>query len=343
MAATDDWTRPDWLAEVRAWIAARLDEHGLAIVGDIEQPHLQWWSTALRVPTSDGDVFFKASRPSSAFEGPLTELLGREQPRRTAELLAVEPERAWMLTRDAGTRLREAAPGPEQLTHWERLLPPYAELQLALAPRADELLALGVTDLRLPVLPPLLERACAERELLVRDDEDGMTPEELSALDDALPRFRELCGRLDESGIRPSLQHDDLHDGNVFVRDGDHVVFDWGDACISHPFHTLVVTLRVLGYRLASRPAGTRSCGCATHISSRGRPSRRGTSSSRRPTSRGEPGPFSAPWRGISARGRCRRSSVRSTARPCPTGSSSTSATLPEATFVSRYRQSFSA
>ena len=256
MAATDDWTRPDWLAEVRAWIAARLDEHGLAIVGDIEQPHLQWWSTALRVPTSDGDVFFKASRPSSAFEGPLTELLGREQPRRTAELLAVEPERAWMLTRDAGTRLREAAPGPEQLTHWERLLPRYAELQLALAPRADELLALGVTDLRLPVLPPLLERACGERELLVRDDEDGMTPEELSALDDALPRFRELCGRLDESGIRPSLQHDDLHDGNVFVRDGDHVVFDWGDACISHPFHTLVVTLRVLGYRLGVEAGG---------------------------------------------------------------------------------------
>jgi len=23
MAATDDWTRPDWLAEVRAWIAAQ--------------------------------------------------------------------------------------------------------------------------------------------------------------------------------------------------------------------------------------------------------------------------------------------------------------------------------
>jgi len=256
MAATDDWTRPDWLAEVRAWIAARLDEHGLAIVGDIEQPHLQWWSTALRVPTSDGDVFFKASRPPGAFEGPLTELLAREQPRRTAELLAVEPERAWMLTRDAGTRLREAAPGPEQLTHWERLLPRYAELQLALAPRADELLALGVTDLRLAVLPPLLERACAERELLMRDDEDGMTPEELSALDDALPRFRELCARLDESGIRPSLQHDDLHDGNVFVRDGDHVVFDWGDACVSHPFHTLVVTLRVIGYRFGVEAGG---------------------------------------------------------------------------------------
>jgi hypothetical protein len=28
------------------------------------------------------------------------------------------------------------------------------------------------------------------------------------------------------------------------------VFFDWGDACVSHPFHTLVVTLRVIAYRL---------------------------------------------------------------------------------------------
>ena len=254
MTGPDDWTDPGWLEETRAWIAARLGERGLAIRGDIEQPHLQWWSTALRVPTSDGAVFFKASRASGAFEGPLTDIVAREARTRTAELLAFDPDRAWMLTRDAGTRLREAAPGREQLTHWERLLPRYAELQLALAPRADELLALGVTDLRLPVLPPLLERACAEPELLERDDEDGMTADELAALGDALPRFRELCTHLDGLGIPPSLQHDDLHDGNVFVGDGDHVFFDWGDACVSHPFHTLVVTLRATAYRLGLEP-----------------------------------------------------------------------------------------
>ncbi len=256
MTETDDWTRSDWLAEVRGWVEARLDEHGLSITGEIEQPHLQWWSTALRVPTSGGAVFFKASRPSGAFEGPLTRLVATVQPERTAEVLALDPDRAWMLTRDAGARLREAAPGLEQLEHWELLLPRYAELQLALAPRVDELLALGVTDLRLSVLPPLLERASAETSLLERDDEDGMTIEEQSALREGLPRFRELCDDLDRRGIPPSLQHDDLHDGNVFVRDGEHVFFDWGDACVSPPFHTLVVTLRAIAYRLGLAAGG---------------------------------------------------------------------------------------
>jgi Ser/Thr protein kinase RdoA (MazF antagonist) len=27
-----------------------------------------------------------------------------------------------------------------------------------------------------------------------------------------------------------TLQHDDLHDGNVFVRDGRYLFFDWGTA-----------------------------------------------------------------------------------------------------------------
>ena len=44
-------------------------------------------------------------------------------------------------------------------------------------------------------------------------------------------------------GIAETLQHDDLHDGQVFLKDGQHLVMDWGDACISHPFFTLSVTL----------------------------------------------------------------------------------------------------
>ncbi|HET9243601.1 MAG TPA: phosphotransferase [Gaiella sp.] len=263
MTGTDIWTDPDWLAEARQWIVARLGERGATITGEITQPHAQWWSTALEVPTSEGTVFFKASQPSGAFEGALTHLVAREYPARTAELLAFDPGRAWMLTRDAGTRLREAAPGREQLEHWERLLPQYAELQIAFAPRSEELIELGVTDLRLEALPPLLERASAETELLTRDDEDGMTPNQQRALVEGLAPFAELCARLAEIPIPPSLQHDDLHDGNVFVRDGEYVLFDWGDACVTHPFHTLVVTLRATAYRLglaSGDPAIVRLC-----------------------------------------------------------------------------------
>ncbi len=45
-----------------------------------------------------------------------------------------------------------------------------------------------------------------------------------------------------------SLQHDDLHDGNVFVRNG-YRFFDWGDAYLGHPFALLLVALRVAADR----------------------------------------------------------------------------------------------
>lgn len=55
---------------------------------------------------------------------------------------------------------------------------------------------------------------------------------------------------------RNTIQHDDFNDGNVLVRGGDYVFFDWGDACVSHPFHTLVVTLRATAARLDLQPGG---------------------------------------------------------------------------------------
>jgi len=43
--------------------------------------------------------------------------------------------------------------------------------------------------------------------------------------------------------VPETIQHDDLHDGQVFVRDDGYLFFDWGDACVSHPFFSMSVTL----------------------------------------------------------------------------------------------------
>jgi Ser/Thr protein kinase RdoA (MazF antagonist) len=69
-----------------------------------------------------------------------------------------------------------------------------------------------------------------------------------------MAELRRLCHELADRGIPDTLQHDDLHDGNLFVRDGRFVFFDWGDACVTHPFHTLVVTLRALAHRQGLGP-----------------------------------------------------------------------------------------
>jgi hypothetical protein len=250
------WTQPDWLAEATGWIRARLDERALALAGEIEQPHVRWWSTVMRVPTAAGDLYFKANAAPHAFEARLLVILGRLQPDRVPELVAADPDRGWLLMRDGGARLRELVRSSADLGRWEELLPRYAELQLALAPRIDELLGAGVPDERLAVLPDHLGRLLEDRNALLLGRPGGLTAQEQAQLEALLPDFAAKCARLAAYGLPETLQHDDLHDGNVFVRGDAYLFFDWGDSCVSHPFHTLVVTMRALAHRLELEPGG---------------------------------------------------------------------------------------
>jgi hypothetical protein len=203
----------------------------------------------LRVPTADGDLFFKAVQPVHRFEAGLTARLAELQPRRVTEVVAVDSERGWFLMRDAGVRLRELVETAADLHHWERLLPEYAQLQIEVAPYAAELLALDVPDERLVVLPDLLRELLSTRPY-------GLSGDELRRAREAVPRFEEMCSTLAEDGLQETIQHDDLHDGQGFVRDGRYLVFDWGDSCVSHPFHSLTVTLRSIAWKLDLAPGG---------------------------------------------------------------------------------------
>jgi hypothetical protein len=236
------WNRPEWLAEATAWIRERVDP-----VGEIEQPHVRWWSTVLRVPTADGDIFFKAVAPVHRFEAALTARLAELQPQRVIEVVDHDAERGWLLMHGAGTRFRELVETPADLHYWERLLPEYAQLQIEVSPHADELLGLGVPDHRLAVLPRQL------RELL-ESEPPGLTGDERKRAAEAIPRFEEMCRALEEDGLPATIQHDDLHDGQAFLHDGRYIVFDWGDSCVSHPFHSLTVTLRSIAWRLDLEP-----------------------------------------------------------------------------------------
>ena len=238
------WTRPEWLSKATAWIRERAD-----VAGDIEQPHVRPWSTVLRVPTTDGDLYFKAVSAIHIFEAALTTLLAELQPDRVTEVVAMDARRGWMLMRDGGTRLRELVTTPADLHHWERLLPGYAQLQVEMAPHAERLLGLGVPDERLAVLPEHF------RELLATNPK-GLTREEHQRLIDAAPRVDDMCRELAAYGIPETIQHDDLHDGQVFVSSGRYRIFDWGDSCVSHPFHSLTVILRMIAWQRDLEPGG---------------------------------------------------------------------------------------
>jgi phosphotransferase family enzyme len=248
-----DWRDPVWLDEAHAWIRAALPG---TPTGSIEQPQVYPWATVLRVPSPDGLLWFKANAPVQRFEAALTAELARAAPDITVELVAVDVRRGWMLMRDAGSRLRELIGGPDQLDHWLAILPRYAELQRDLAALAERFIALGVPDERLGGLARHLEEVLDDDDLIFSGRPGGITPDEHARLRDSVSTVSTMCSDLAAMGVPETVQHDDFHDGQIFVRDGRYRFLDWGDACISHPFHTLVVTLRVLAWQQGLAPGG---------------------------------------------------------------------------------------
>jgi hypothetical protein len=218
--------------EAEAWLRAHAERLGLAPVGAVEQPHLRAWGTVLRAETAGGVVWLKETAPELRHEVELTELLAERAPHTVPRLLAADAACGRMLLADGGERLREVVERERRLDRWLDVLPRYAELQLALADEAATLLRLGLPDLRLATLAGRLD-ALLRRIAL---------PEAAEALP-LVPQVRALAGELGAFDLPETVQHDDLHDAQVYV-DGDaYRILDWGDACVSHPFFTLAVTL----------------------------------------------------------------------------------------------------
>ena len=184
----------------------------------------------MRVPTDAGDVWFKAAVPGLAHEARVVQLIAVRRPDLVPPLLAVDVDRGWMLLEDAGERLRELLPADSDQSVWLEILPLYAGLQLDLAAGRDAFLAAGALDHRLTALPGLFAGLLGDDEALA-----SLTGDERERLAALAPRIETDCRLLGELGIEETIQHDDLHDGQVFLRGGRYLILDWGDACVHTP------------------------------------------------------------------------------------------------------------
>jgi hypothetical protein len=231
----DVWTDARWLADVNGWLDRQLEELGLQRTGAVEQPHVRPWATVLQVPTTGGDLWFKANIPVLAYEAAVVGLLAARRPDVVPGLLATDVDRGWLLMADGGERLREIVERERDLGRWLDVLPRYGRLQIDMAESLDRLLGLGLPDRRLETLASQYE------DLIGRVD--TVTDDESRRLRKLVPTIAELCERVASPGVPETIQHDDLHDGQIFVRDGRYLFFDWGDVCVSHPFFSMSVTL----------------------------------------------------------------------------------------------------
>jgi hypothetical protein len=244
------WEQADWFEHATAWIQAQLDQHGWQIIAPIVLVHQRPWSSFARVPTDRGAVYFKAPAPMFSYEAALTHVLAQWRPDCTVPVIAIEREQGWILSADAGTTLRQLGQSVEQIAHWLKVLPLYSDLQITLAERLPDLLALGVPDRRLAQLPQRYADLIEATDSLRVGLEAGLTAAEHRRLREGQERFATQCEALAAYNLPQTITHEEIHENNVLLGDGRYIFTDWSDSSASHPFFTMLITLRATAHWL---------------------------------------------------------------------------------------------
>jgi hypothetical protein len=239
------WDEPGWFERIESWVGGELGRLGLELQGTLGLVRTRPWAAVARVATAAGDVWFKEPAPVLAFEPALTVAVSKHCPGFTPEVLAADG--TLLLTRDAGLQLRSFLKTGEPAPSWDELLPRYAGLQIELAEAGDELLALGVPDKR----PAAVSFAYLDVVARVR----GLELSQRALLRALAPQLKFLTEAL-EGSLSATVIHEEVHEANIFVREGWARLLDWGEAAVSHPFAGLVNTLRDIAYRRGLKPDG---------------------------------------------------------------------------------------
>ena len=228
-----------WRAEATRWVDAQLRTAGRSRTGDVEQRRIRPWSTQLVVPSDRCTVWFKANCPSSAYEPAVHHALAELEPDEVELPLAIDADRGWMMTADRGLTL--AASHEVSPEEWHSLVALAARVQRQVVGHRDVLVAAGLPDCSPATVPARYATLVDELTDLPGDHPSHLPAEEARSLRGRAGLVEDAVQALLAAPLPASLQHGDLHPGNVFVVDGSLRFFDFGDAQWAHVLEVLAV------------------------------------------------------------------------------------------------------
>ncbi len=232
-----------WQHDVEAWIGDRVADLGRRQTAPIDRHRLRPWSIQLIVPTDRGRMWFKSNCAAMSFEAGLHQRLAELVPDAVHAPAAVDVTRGWMLTDDHGPTVADGDPAADV---WTDLLVSTAHMQRELASHADTIVATGLPDCRPETVVDRFDSLVDRLAVLPTAHRSHLDNATRSALLASRSRVLEAADLLADSPVPPSLQHGDLHPGNVFA---DKTIFDFGDAQWAAAFEVLQVPRRMIAIR----------------------------------------------------------------------------------------------
>lgn len=176
--------------------------------------------------------YAKAVTDISRGEAGLSALLAERHPGLVPDVIAIEVAQNWLLMGDIGGEALRERP---DVRRYDIALRQYAQLQRQDVDQIETYLSLGIPDRRPATLKAEIQTYLPE----LCTGLDRHQTEAVLALEDELLT---MCDEL-ATEIPMSLEHGDLHGGNIFWREqtNDLCILDWGDATVTHPFFSVRV------------------------------------------------------------------------------------------------------
>ena len=217
------WQRPGWMTRSVAELQTGLSRLGLQIVGPPVQSRHTALTAMVTMPTSNGLVWLKETHPLFAHEPVVISWLAAAMPRCVPRVLL--DNGGWWATAEFPHPASRPA---------ESHLAALARLQIAALERGS-LGAIGIPTRS----PPEIAEEIAGIVEWPRAADVGTR----GRLRQLMPRLMEICEQAASSPIPASVVHGDFHRGNTRWTARGWLIYDWTDACLSHPFVDLAHTI----------------------------------------------------------------------------------------------------
>ena len=231
-SALAPWEQKGWFRAAALWTQERLTEAGYSLIGPVVQVKGAWsWSSLLRTETDQGAVYFKADYSHPPEEVSVILKLAKQWPRNVPQLIAADAGRNWMLMPDFGGESLESLGTGDFVSAVSQ----FAQIQRSTAREMPTWKSLGCPDRTATALMGLTDLLFADTGILC-GGEHGLSQAELAALKRKKPLIAQLLTSLASSALPDTISSEDFKAGNVAVRDGQFLFYDWSGTVITHPF-----------------------------------------------------------------------------------------------------------
>lgn len=239
------WEREGWLAQASEWILQQVNRLGAKPTGPLVQFKAAWnCSCILRLPTADGDLYFKAGYTKPPAEASVIELLSERWRENVPVVVAAHRRRRWLLMPDFGGQPLDDLPA----RRWADALALFARIQIASSLELPRWRAIRCPNRSPAKLPTLLNQMLSGIRTLDDEQSGALDAGELKLMQRKAASFERWCGELDSYAVPPALVNEDLRASNIRKLRDTYLFFDWTDTVIAHPFVSAVRFLDFVQY-----------------------------------------------------------------------------------------------